>query len=165
MLLFLAFLCLCFGAARECYVVSCKPYFYFWEACKCVRHTKNPIALTVMDEKLADDFDSYSYEYQSQCVVFNYKQKTTSIETDGGNELVMHTVIVQAVQIDDDQGRNYPPHIFNIHRISMSDTDRNEVIAIAQEKFPMGKVEYCYPEVADDTEEQRLIEGFIGADF
>jgi len=166
MLLFLALFCLCVAAesTRECYVVSCKPYFYFWETCKCIRHTKGPIAVTLTDDRLATENIGSDFLIDSLCVVFNYKQTTTSIETDGGNELIMHMVVVQGVAIDDEQGKEYPPRIFNMHRISMSDADRAEVLAVAEDKYPLGTIEDCFPEVDGNTE-RRVIESVLGEDF
>lgn len=165
MILFLLFLLAAANSNRECYVVSCKSYLYFWESCKCVRETRNPVFVTVIDDQIAEPKQKSNLPQNALCVVFNYKQVTTSMVLEDENELIINMVIVQGVAFDDNNGKDYPPRVINLHRVSKSFGTRKEVLEIAQDEFPLGTIDNCFPEVADETERNFGSIVFAGEDF
>lgn len=81
------------------------------------------------------------------------------------NELIINMVIVQGVAFDDNNGKDYPPRVINLHRVSKSFGTRKEVLEIAQDEFPLGTIDNCFPEVADETERNFGSIVFAGEDF
>lgn len=127
-----------------CKTVVCDPYFYFWEDCECadIPPSKSPVPMIRIDgEPFAETKEIFPTDLL--CEVINHRLEIHRAE----NGERLYTVIVEGVPLN----RDYAIRVFYLHKIELYFDDLYEALRVADENFPIGDTESCFPELKKST--------------
>lgn len=130
-------------SGKSCTVVVCNSYFYFWQECECSEKAKvQHIPITVVDGHPLKD-ETNEYPPDMKCHVINHRIKVLRDE----NNEVWYRAEIEGVPVD----VKYAVRMFFLHEVDMIYYDNfAEAALTAQDMFPVGSIEDCFPELKPD---------------